>query len=100
MDGSGDDGGVRALTDIGDGLRQGLDGSVGDLGAGQPQAAGVLRGQAVRDKTTQGTHQRGLAAARRTDDGGDLAAQVGKAHRVQDPVLAPEVVDAEALDAH
>ena len=100
MDGAGDDGGVRALTDIGDGLRQGLDGGVGDLGAGQPQAAGVLRGQAVRDKTAQGTHQRGLAAARRADDGGDLAAQMGQVGGVQDPVLAPEVVDAEALDAH
>ena len=100
VDGAGDDSGVGALTDVGDGLGQGLDSGVCDLGAVQAQAAGVLRGQAVRDETAQGTHQRGLAAARRTDDGCDPTAQVGEAHRVQNPALASEVVDTEPLDPH
>ena len=100
VDGAGDDGGVGALADVGDGLGQGLDGGVGDLGAGQSQAAGVLRGQAVRDEAAQRAHEGGLAAARGADDGGDLSAQVGQVDGIQDPALASEVVDAQALDAH
>ena len=100
VDGAGDDGGVGALADVGDGLGQVLDGGVGDLGAGQSQAAGVLRGQAVRDEAAQCAHEGGLAAARGADDGGDLSAQVGQVDGIQDPALASEVVDAQALDAH
>ena len=100
VDGAGDDGGVGALADVGDGLGQGLDGGVGDLGAGQSQAAGVLRGQAVRDEAAQRAHEGGFAASRGADDGGDLSAQVGEVDGLQDPALASEVVDAQALDAH
>lgn len=73
MDGMGDDGGTGALVDVDDGLGQGLDGGAGDLGAGQSQAAGVLRGRVVRDGATRYAHEGGLTVAQGTNDDGDLS---------------------------
>ena len=80
VDGAGDHGGVGVLPHVGDVRGQEADGGVGDLGPGQAQAAGVLRGQAVRHEPAQGAHQGGLPAAGGPDDGGDLPVQVGQVH--------------------